>query len=181
MIIMRYTMALLFVVISELCSQSFLTTVFQMDPCLLLSSGVRRTYELVTNVLPEKSHWAPTPARQADEKTRYNNSGQSICDWKGRNLVSQRFPLVNWSQVAFSQSYFSLWQISWNRALLQYVMLFSSQHNQIKIKLLKHMVVSAFRSSAPQRPCKTCRTRHLLNKYWVKQWTLFDCNSSKHC
>lgn len=42
-----------------------LTTVFQMDPCLLLSSGVSRTYELVTNVLPEKSHWLdgllPTP------------------------------------------------------------------------------------------------------------------------
>lgn len=45
--------------------KKMLTTVFQMDPCLLLSSGVSRTYELVTNVLPEKSHWLdgllPTP------------------------------------------------------------------------------------------------------------------------
>lgn len=49
----------------------FLTTVFQMDPCLLRSSGVSRTYELVTNVLPQKSQWLvellPTPAGQTGD------------------------------------------------------------------------------------------------------------------
>lgn len=52
----------------------FLTTVFQMDPCLLLSSGVSRTYELVTSVLPQKSHWLegllPTPTKQREKKKR---------------------------------------------------------------------------------------------------------------
>lgn len=52
-------------------SMSFLTTVFQMDPCLLRSSGVSRIYELVTNVLPQKSQWLvellPTPARQTGD------------------------------------------------------------------------------------------------------------------
>lgn len=43
-------------IISASIHSIFLTTVFHMDPCLLLSSGVSRTYELVTSVLPQKSH-----------------------------------------------------------------------------------------------------------------------------
>lgn len=53
---------------SEADSGYMLTTVFQMDPCLLLSSGVSLTYELVTSVLPQKSQWLlallPTPVTQ---------------------------------------------------------------------------------------------------------------------
>lgn len=98
-------------------------------------------------------------------KTRHK-SGQSIYDWEGRNLVSQRFHLVNLSQIAFGQSHSFCDQISWNCALLQYVMLFSYL-NLIRSKILLKQV-SAFRW--PPTPYKTYKTRQLLNKYWVKEW-----------
>lgn len=67
-----------------------LTTIFQMEPSLLRSSGVNRTYWLVTNVLPQKSHWleelVPTPAKH-DETDHTTQKSHGIGNGSGYTLM----------------------------------------------------------------------------------------------